>query len=218
MQGLWKAAVAVAWWGCAAAGRGGLLVAYDLIGDAAPGTVAPAVAAGPLAISNGRTMSFTADAAYGSGWGTGSTPDTQRYWTFTVTLPEAGVELSSLDFDGWRTASGPSHWAVRWNQDAFAADLASGAIDTVPSVGTVPGATLTPPGGGALSGAVEFRIYGYNASSSSGRWYLDRVELNGTPLSVPEPAAASLILVALGCGWARRRRLRCAARAAEVRP
>ncbi len=218
MQGLWKAAVAVAWWGCAAASQGGLLVAYDLIGDAAPDTVAPAVEAGSLGISNGRTMSFTTDAAYGSGWGTGSTPDTQRYWTFTVTLPEAGMELSSLDFDGWRTASGPAQWAVRWNQDAFTTDLASGMVDTTAAVSTVNAAALTPVGGGALSGAVEFRIYGCNASSSSGRWYLDRVELNGAPLQVPEPAAASLILVALGCGWARRRRLRHAARDAEVRP
>lgn len=199
--GVWMVLAWVLPW----AGRADLLVGYELAGTTAPTTMAPGVTAGNLGISNGRTVSFATDAVYGSGWGTSGGIDGQRYWTFTVAADPDAVNLSSLALNGYRTASGPAQWAVRWSRDNFTSDLASGVLDTTLATQTVPSSALAAGGTGG-TGTTEFRLYGYGASSSSGRWYLDGVSLQGAVAAVPEPSTLGLAALGLVWGCVRRRR------------
>lgn len=58
----------------------------------------------------------------------------------------------------------------------------------------------------ASDSAVEFRLYGYDMSSSNGGIRLDDIVLNGTTTAIPEPSIAFLIGLAAVLGLLLRRR------------
>src|SRR5439155_18782519 len=128
------------------------------------------------AISRGSGLvPVTAAGAFNSrSWTTASGP----YYSFTITPnPGAPIALTELDFDGLRTATGPTNLALRSSLDGFAADLATFSLATPDSL-----AHFTAALGGPfqnLTNAVEFRIYASNAADANGALAIDNVELFG---------------------------------------
>src|SRR5207249_10887925 len=82
-----------------------------------------------------------------------------------------------LDFDGLRTATGPTNLALRSSLDGFVADLAAFSLPTPDSL-----AHFTAALGGPfqnLTNAVEFWMYASNAADANGALAIDNVELFG---------------------------------------
>ena len=162
---------------CAWSGYAGALATFAFDGD--PGSEASvagvAATGGVTSSALSRSLALTPTKASGSlsasHWGTGESADAGRYFTFTIT-PASGCTLS-LDAVrvGLRASTtGPKAVDIATSADGFAAHTAS-----VPGT-SEPTASLTA----TSSGAIEIRIYGYQASSSAGTLRIvDTVTLSG---------------------------------------
>jgi hypothetical protein len=123
---------------------------------------------------------------YGEGnWPMGGI-DLNAYLEFSIT-PNTGntVTISSLAMQIRRSTTGssgagPNTWSLRSSLDAYTTDIASGVLTTNSSPATV--ATL----GVAfmnMPSKITFRLYGYNATISSGglnRFVYDNIVANGS--------------------------------------
>lgn len=120
------------------------------------------------------------------------------FFTFTIS-PASGFtfSLSSLSFDYANTSTTTTfpteNFFVRSSADNFSANLAGAVTAAAGSNGTFASTTITLSGNSALqnlSSPIEFRIYVYDGTNTSGRGaLLDNVTLNGTTLAaVPEPS------------------------------
>ncbi len=100
-----------------------------------------------------------------------------HYFTFTINVASGyRALLSSLQFNGLRGSTGPTRWSVRSSLDGFTNDLAAGEAPLADAWST----GFLSLGLDLLSGEITFRIYGYEADSSSGNWRIDNVSLLGT--------------------------------------
>ena len=143
----------------------GALATFDL--TSAPGNqtstpatnVASELTAGDLSRSSALTATAGTGSINASNWTTSTAADTTRYYTFKLT-PQSGcaLDLTSLSVTTSASKTGPTLASVATSDDNFGAPTAVsvGATDT-PAL-AVSGAT----------GAVEVRLYGYAASSTSG--------------------------------------------------
>ena len=123
---------------------------------------------------------------YGEGpWPAGSI-DLNAYLEFSIT-PTAGhtLTVSSLVMQIRRSTTGtsgagPNKWSLRSNLDGYTTDISSGVLTTNSTPATV--VTL----GAAflnMSSKIIFRLYGFNATVSSGgldRFVYDDIEANGS--------------------------------------
>ena len=142
----------------------GTLVTYDFTGQ--PGnqtsTSATSSMAGITATAIDRASTVTAvsgaNSINGSNWSTGAL-DTTRYFSFTLTPPAScTLDITSIAIDTKTSSSGPSSASVATSADAFASHATF-------SLNTSANATLSVSGS---TKAVEIRVYGYNASGTSG--------------------------------------------------
>jgi len=165
--------------GCPGHGTTGTLVTFDLSSQtgseasAPPNTMVAGISAGSLTRSSALTAVSGAGSINSSGWGTGSTADPTRYYTFTVT-PAAGcaVSLTSLALSVQASSTGPTKGDVATSADAFATHSTSFAGTSTPTV------TLSVT---SATGAVEIRVYGYGASGSGGTFRIQNtVTLSGS--------------------------------------
>jgi hypothetical protein len=80
------------------------------------------------------------------------------------------------------SGSGPNNWALRSSVDGFAADISNGTLST--SVVAIP--VTFNASFANLSAAVTFRLYGYNATISSGgglnRFVYDNISISGSTI------------------------------------
>ena len=133
-----------------------------------------------------------------------------HYLQFSVTVASGFLlNLSSIDLVGDASSTGSDNVAFFTSIDGFTAG------DEIASAASVAGITggLDSDGSGfgaldlsagayqGLSGTVDFRIYGYNSSTSSGAGTTkirnlsnDDLVVNGTLVAVPEPSSAVLAL------------------------
>jgi hypothetical protein len=143
-------------------------------------SLAPSIAA--WGAFNGGTV------YYGEGaWPTGGI-DLNDYLEFSIT-PVAGnsMTVSSLVMQIRRSTTGtsgagPNSWSLRSSLDGFASDLGSGTL----TENSVP-ATVVTLGVGFfnLSSKITFRLYGYNATVSSGgldRFVYDDIQVGGSTI------------------------------------
>jgi hypothetical protein len=165
--------------GCPGHGTSGTLVTFDLSSQsgseasAPPTTMVAGISAGSLTRSSALSATSGAGSINASGWGTGSTADPTRYYTFTVT-PAAGcsVSLTSLALDVKASTTGPTKGDVATSADTFATHSASFAGTSTPTV------TLSVT---SATGAIEIRIYGYGASGSAGTFRIQNtLSLSGS--------------------------------------
>src|SRR5664279_4285054 len=124
---------------------------------------------------------------YGEGtWPAGSSIDPNAYLEFSIT-PTAGhtLTVSSLVMQIRRSTTGssgagPNTWSLRSNLDGFATDISSGVLTT----NSAP-ATVVPLGVAFMNlpSKIIFRLYGYNATVSTGglnRFVYDDIVANGS--------------------------------------
>lgn len=138
---------------------------------------------------NGVTAITSTDNFGASAWNV-PTLDVNRYFSFTITANTGFVlNLTSFELDEIRSGTGPTQWVLRSSRDGFTTDLG-----TYTNTGT----TLLTNRVIALnesfynvSGSIEFRIYGFGASSAAGTWRVDNVELFGS-ISTPDVTPANL--------------------------
>ena len=138
---------------------------------------------------NGVTAITSTDNFGASAWNI-PTLDVNRYFSFTITANTGFVlNLTSFELDEIRSGTGPNQWVLRSSRDGFTTDLG-----TYTNTGT----TLLTNRVIALnesfynvSGSIEFRIYGFGASSAAGTWRVDNVELFGS-ISTPDVTPANL--------------------------
>lgn len=142
----------------------GALATWDLSGQPGNETSAPAsgVATGLGASDLSRATALTAvsgtSSINSSNWTTSSSIDATRYYTFTLTPPSGcTLDVTKLSITTSASSTGPKSAALATSDDSFAQTTAVTIGTDTPSV-SVSGA----------SGAVEVRVYGYGASSTSG--------------------------------------------------
>ena len=142
----------------------GALATWDLSSEPGNETSAPAsgVATGLGASDLSRASALTAvsgsSSINSSNWTTSSSIDTTRYYAFTLTPPSGcTLDVTKLSITTSASSTGPKSAALATSDDNFAQTTSVTIGTATPSV-SVSGA----------SGAVEVRVYGYGASSTSG--------------------------------------------------
>jgi len=144
---------------------------------------------------------------------------------FQVTLsPVSGLDLDTIAFTIQRSGTGIRSYAVRSSLDGFAANLSASISPANAALGVGPGdefrylldANTTAQNGSlvtlgapfdALTSAVTFRFYGWNAEADTGTFSIDNVAFSGTALPAPEPASFALLgLGVLGLRVLRKKR------------
>jgi hypothetical protein len=142
----------------------GTLAIYDLSSLSGISTSAPATstATGITAAAITRSSILKPESASGainsSNWSLG-TLDSTRYYTFTITPPAmCTMAITGVYLDTASSLTGPANGDVATSADSFT----STSSFTPGSAGTV---TVSVTG---AMGAIEVRVYGYNATASGG--------------------------------------------------
>ncbi|MFO1063561.1 MAG: hypothetical protein U0892_06815 [Pirellulales bacterium] len=164
------------------------------------GITASGIGRGPGITGSNANNRYTAVS-----WGT-ATFDSTAYFTFTLT-PDAGrtLSLTSFTYTGQASGSGPTSFALRSSLSAFNTNIGSPTATGV-------GISLTDAAYQNLNSAVEFRLYGWNATAGTGTFSVNDFSFSGDVSSVPEPNSMMLaaIMLAMRNAFVRRfRRARC---------
>lgn len=116
-------------------------------------------------------------------WSTGATIDLTDYFTFTLT-PNAGRSISfvSFVFTLERSTTGPTSLELRSSIDGFTASIGTLANSTGGTLNTI---DLSGGSYQNISGAVEFRIYGWNAGGATGTQSVNDFIFNGVTNPLP---------------------------------
>ncbi|WBO85054.1 T9SS type A sorting domain-containing protein [Hymenobacter yonginensis] len=132
----------------------------------------------PMSRGAGLTPSPGAGSFSATGWSVAAL-DATDYFAFTV-QPASGfqVRLDSLVLDERRSGTGIRDWSVRSSVDNFATDLITVNVPDDSNTRTNKKIVL-PAAFAARTGAVEFRIYGYNSEAIAGSWRVDNVRTYG---------------------------------------
>ena len=119
----------------------------------------------------------TGKAISNTGWNV-TAIDLTKYLEVSIT-PSAGFSfnLTNFKFDGLRSSSGATNWAVRSSVDNFSTDIMIGTTGTSFSTNTI---SLTSSSYQNLSNIVKVRIYGYGATASTGTFRVDNITFSGS--------------------------------------
>lgn len=147
---------------------------------------------GSPGITEGLAMYGSRSVLTSSGWSTGVSRDGNRYLSYTIT-PDPGYEVNvdSLRFWYNRNTSGPKLLDIGIYVDGSASASEYSTFSVLgPSSSTESTFDFTD-----ISGAseVEFRFFGYNASSSAGILRMDTLRTFGSFTEVPEPSAYAVV-------------------------
>ena len=167
-------------------GPSGLLQQFNFTGAAGnevsfPADGQPANGAiGNMKRGSGLAPSAAGNVFASTGFSTSTSVDTADYFSFSIKANQGfKLNLDSIVFGQRRSNSGPANYAVRSSLDGFQADLATG---TAASTISYNNKAVLEPDFQALpsSQTVEFRLYGYAASSATGTWRIDSVRVYGS--------------------------------------
>ncbi len=115
--------------------------------------------AGQVSRAASLTVASGQNSINSTNWGTTATRDATRYYTVTLTPPSGcKLDLTSAAIDAKASGTGPAAAAVSTGADTFA-----GTVSLSTSVASTPSLAITD-----VTTALEIRIYGYNASSTTG--------------------------------------------------
>jgi hypothetical protein len=156
----------------------GALVTFDFTGESgnqtstAPKSTVLGISAGSISRSGSLAAVAGTSSINASNWAASSTVDPTHYFTLTITPdPKCTLDVTSVSADTKVSSTGPSNASVATSHVNFAArsPLSVGAPST---------AALSVSG---AMGAVEFRVYGYGAGSTSGTMRMQStVSVSGT--------------------------------------
>jgi hypothetical protein len=133
--------------------------------------------------------------------------DLSKYFTFTISpLPTtSSFSITSFGLDARRGGNGPQSIQVRTSLDSYANPIATFLNVDNNSWTSYSASSLNL---GPLSSPINFRIYGYDGTGTSGnnsQLSLDNVSVHGSVVPVPTPALLPG-LVGLGAGVLRKRK------------
>jgi uncharacterized protein len=141
--------------------------------------------------------SGTSDTSWSfNNWSQTSEPDATRYFEFKVDT--SAYEDISLTFAERRSGTGPTTFVIHYSTDAsmftpIAATLTDELSGTDWRAHDFDFSTLNEHIAG--QSAVQFRIYGYGASGSTGTWRIDDVTFIGSELDEPPQAGSPHIVI-----------------------
>jgi len=151
-----------------------------------PSTTPSGATAGNFSVT-GATGSATANLFRADNWTTAATINLGQYFEVTIT-PTGGnrMDFTSFVFDYNMTMSAPNQYALRSSVDGYAANLGA-ATGVNNSSGT---ANIDISSLSNQTGAVTFRIYGWEAVAAVGRFELDNVVITARIYNPTEPTQA----------------------------
>ncbi len=148
----------------------GTLASFDFTGEpgnqtsTAPSSSATGVTAGAISRASALTATSGQDSINASAWGTGAKLDTTRYYTFSLTpTAPCTLDVSSLAISTKASGTGPASAAVATSDDKFAT-----TTTFAPNVAATPSVSVN-----GATGALEIRVYGYDASGTGGTFRVD---------------------------------------------
>ncbi|MBY0263262.1 MAG: lamin tail domain-containing protein, partial [Phycisphaerales bacterium] len=150
----------------------GFTTANQLTGTVA-GTPGTNIASGTLSRGSGITATSAANSLNSNGWDTtslGLAISGNDYYSFTV-VPASGFKMSitGITIRPQRSNTGPANLVVLSDNAGFGFTASAPTLYTTTTVPTsAADATFTVTGHNDLTGAVEFRIYGWGASAGTG--------------------------------------------------
>lgn len=155
-------------------------------------TVAPNLTFSGIGRGSGISGTNANDRYNATGWNTPAL-DANDYFTFTLT-PATGyvLDLTSFAYVGQASGSGPTSFAFRSSLDGFSANIGSPT-----AAGTT--ISLTDAAFQGLSGPIEFRLYGWDASAAGGTYSINDFTFNGT---IQAAAATYWTGTGAGATWA----------------
>jgi len=142
-------------------------------------------ASGALTYFGGNPSTGEAIAASGFSMSAGPPATTFSCFTFSVTVSNgAQASLSSVSFDDRASGTGPTKFSVQISQQAnFSALLYDSGIQSAHTAfSTTPMNPFTLSISN-LTGAIYFRIYGYQAGAAGGTWRVDNLNVQGSVTS-----------------------------------
>lgn len=185
---------------------------------------ATGVQVGSISIADsGLVPALTTTNSYNlQNWSTGATfqaaKDDESYFSITV-APEPGwtLNITNVQIRVARHASAASEFALASSLDDFDTALAT-FTRTQTGAGNITMSSLDPTDFDGITSAIEFRLYGWNAS---GTWAGARI-MNGADFgegdtgfdfvvngsAIPEPGTMAVLLLGFGCVAMWRRRMR----------
>lgn len=123
-------------------------------------TSAPGLVAGDVTRAPALTAVTGTNSMNSATWPSATMLDSMKYYAVAVTPPGGCVlDLTSASIDAFASGTGPQSAVIAASTDNFA--LTKPVTTSAPSTPTITTVTAAP-------GKVELRIYGYNASSTSG--------------------------------------------------
>lgn len=177
----------------------------------------------PITATNVTATYSSSNANFTSNqWTTaGGSPDTAEHLSFTLQVSSGyTLSLTSFSLQASRSGTGPANISV----ELFVGGVSQATSSTFSPTNTTSTATsgmsthtfdfgdLTSI---AATSLVEFRIYGWGGTGSTGNLRLDDLTVNGSATSaIPEPSTYAAIAGACALGaavWQRRRRSKGAA-------
>lgn len=190
------------------------LVVYDFTGTprnspaAQPSTFDPGITPSPFTRGPGLGNTTTTSTGFLDANGFAGTRDQavaeNDYFTFSVSAASStSFTLDALSFNTGRSSSGPANYFVRTSADSFMTFVESTDF-VVPVASTPTGFASTSFGSSFvnITTPVEFRIFGFGATTQGGVGRVDNVMLTGTTAStvaaVPEPSTYALFAIGLG--------------------
>jgi len=161
--------------------------------------LAPNVLFSGIGRGTGLTANAGADRYNARSWSTAATLDPNDYFNFIIT-PASGylLNLTSFKYTGRSSDNGPTSFAFRSSLDSFTADIGSP---------TATGTTidLTSTAFQSLQSPVEFRLFGWGASTGGGTFSVNDFSFAGNVVAVPEPGSLTLAAIAVAGGLGVRR-------------
>jgi len=185
-----------------------------------PATYAdPNVTASDITRGPGLTAAAQTNGFDSTGWTTSTSLDPDDYLEFTLT-PKAGTSLSltgvSFSFENetsFLDPKGPETIVIQYSLNDYSTNLDNLVYNDPGGYGAA-GLGFGPPDV-ISTGPVTFRIYGYDADSSSAPLFLygagdqPAILVSGSVIDAPEPGTGGLLLAGLGIVIACRIRRRC---------
>ncbi|NJK92548.1 MAG: PEP-CTERM sorting domain-containing protein [Blastochloris sp.] len=121
------------------------------------------------------------------------------YFTFTLQANTGfEIDFNTFAYTGQASGTGPTGFAFRSSVDSFAANLGAPTATGV-------SIDLSAASFQNLTGPIEFRLYGFGASSAAGTFSVNDFTFSGNVAVVPEPSTYALLGLGLGALWVLRR-------------
>lgn len=118
----------------------------------------------------------TGKAISNTGWNVASIDLTKYLEVKVVPNSNWAINFNDFKFDGLRSSTGVTNWAIRSSSDNFATNIASGVVKTTFNTNTI---SLSSETFQNINSEFKIRIYGFGASGIGGTFRIDNITFTG---------------------------------------